>query len=123
MTRQKFCRERGISVHTLNCYRHQLGGQWPALGPALFPAELIETSALIVPATWASGLEVQTATANLGKEGETKTAVSNGYGKLLLSILMKGRNHEDIQYARRSQNVGRVPSRHLAQLDPFSSSI
>jgi hypothetical protein len=44
MTRQDFCRERGVSVHTLDSYRRRLRGQRPAPGPSLLPVELIETS-------------------------------------------------------------------------------
>jgi hypothetical protein len=44
MTRQDFCRERGVSVHTLDSYRRRLRGQRPAPGPSLLPVELIESS-------------------------------------------------------------------------------
>lgn len=46
MRRQDFCRERGISVHSLDSYRRRLHLRQPALAPALLPVELVETSQL-----------------------------------------------------------------------------
>lgn len=44
MTRQVFCRERGVSVHTLDSYRRRLRRQRPAVAPTLVSVELTETS-------------------------------------------------------------------------------
>lgn len=44
MTRQGFSQARGISVHTLDCYRRRLRGPRPALTSGLLPVELMETS-------------------------------------------------------------------------------
>lgn len=49
MSRHDFSRERGVSVHSLDCYRRRLRGARPRQQPHLLPVELVGPSVSCSP--------------------------------------------------------------------------